>query len=85
MYLFTIKSQLNTGLLIMHIILMLALMLCGLSLGTNVSWFLGIPVMALSLLCFNLGSNAWREKQEGFMLFIGLCCGVVLLLNGLLS
>lgn len=69
----------------MHIILMLVLMITGLSLGTNVSWFLGVPVMALGVLCLNLGSKAWREKQEGFILFVGLCCGGVLLVHGIFS
>ena len=64
----------------MHIILMLAGMIIGLSIGTNISWILGIPVMCLSLVFLNMGSNSWREKQEGFLLFLGLCCGGVLLL-----
>lgn len=66
----------------MHIILMLVGMLIGLSLGTNVSWFLGAPIMAGSLLFWGMGSKRWREKQEGFLLFVGLCCGVIVLLAG---
>ena len=66
----------------MHIILMLAGMIIGLSIGTNFSWFFGVPVMAGSLLFWEMGSKAWREKQEGFLLFVGLCCGVIVLLAG---
>lgn len=55
-------------------------MIIGLSIGTNISWFLGLPVMGGSLLFLSMGSNAWREKQEGFLLFVGLCCGVIVLL-----
>lgn len=59
----------------MHILAMLAGMIIGLSIGTNISWFLGVPVMVGSLLFFEMGSKAWREKQEAFALFVGLCCG----------
>lgn len=59
---------------------MLAGMIIGLSLGTNVSWFFGVPVMAGSLLFLEMGSKAWREKQEGFLLVVGLACGALVLL-----
>lgn len=64
----------------MHIILMLVGMIIGLSLGTNVNWLLGLVVMAASLMFWNMGSNAWREKQEGILILVGLCCGVIVLL-----
>lgn len=64
----------------MHIILMLAGMIIGLSIGTNFSWFFGVPVMAGSLLFWEMGSKAWREKQEGFLLVVGLGCGALVLL-----
>jgi hypothetical protein len=54
-------------------------MIIGLSIGANATWLLGLPVMAAGLLCFNMGSAAWRERQEAFALFFGLCCGAVAL------
>lgn len=60
----------------MHIIIMLFGMLLGLSAGTNFSWFVGVPVMIVSLFALNIGTPAWRERHEGFFLFSGLCCGV---------
>lgn len=65
----------------MHIILMLTGMIIGLSVGTNISWILGIPVIIVSLLFLDVGSAAWRERQEAFALFFGLCCGVFILIS----
>lgn len=64
----------------MHVLLMIAGMIIGLSLGTNVSWFFGVPVMAGSLLFWEMGSKVWREKQEGFLIVVGLACGALVLL-----
>ncbi|WP_288989336.1 hypothetical protein [uncultured Pseudoalteromonas sp.] len=69
----------------MHILAMLLGMIIGLSIGTNLTWFLGLPVMLLSLLCLNMGSAAWRERQEAFALFFGLCCGALIFVSNLIS
>ncbi|WNO60457.1 hypothetical protein [Rheinheimera sp. MMS21-TC3] len=69
----------------MHIILMLALVIAGYSLGENVGWLLGLPVIAIGLLCFQFGgkgSATWREQQEGLFFLLGLGCMIVLLLGG---
>ena len=63
----------------MHILAMLLVMIVGLAAGNNISWMLGTPIMLISLLCLNMGSAAWRERQEAFALFFGLCCGAFLL------
>ncbi|MBE0418568.1 hypothetical protein EI165_00340 [Pseudoalteromonas nigrifaciens] len=75
----------NTGNNKMHILAMLLVMIIGLSIGTNATWFLGLPVMAAGLLCLNMGTKAWREKQEAFALFLGLCCGVILLVYSVVN
>lgn len=64
---------------------MLLGMIIGLSIGTNLTWFVGLPVMLLSLLCLNMGSAAWRERQEAFALFFGLCCGALIFVSNLIS
>ncbi len=69
----------------MHILAMLLGMIIGLSIGTNLTWFVGLPVMLLSLLCLNMGSAAWRERQEAFALFFGLCCGALIFVSNLIS
>ncbi len=69
----------------MHILAMLLGMIIGLSIGTNLTWLLGLPVMLLSLLCLNMGSAAWRERQEAFALFFGLCCGALIFVSNLIS
>ncbi|WP_417669369.1 hypothetical protein [Pseudoalteromonas tetraodonis] len=69
----------------MHILLMLTGMIIGLSLGTNVHWLLGLIVMAGSLMFWNMGSKAWREKQEGFLLVVGLGCGALVLLYSIFN
>ena len=68
----------------MHIFLMLASMIIGLSIGTNLTWLLGLPTMLLSLLFLNMGSAAWRERQEAFALFFGLCCGALIFVSNLI-
>ena len=68
----------------MHILAMLLGMIIGLSIGTNLTWFVGLPVMLLSLLCLNMGSAAWRERQEAFALFFGLCCGALIFVSNLI-
>ncbi len=69
----------------MHILAMLAGMIIGLSVGTHVTWLLGIPIMLLSLLCLNIGSAAWRERQEAFALFFGLCCGAFIFVYSIIA
>lgn len=68
----------------MHILLMLLGLIIGLSLGTNVTWLIGFPVMSLSLLFLNVGTAAWRERQEAFALFFGLCCGALIFVSNLI-
>lgn len=55
----------------MHIILMLALVITGLSLF-GFSSVLGALVVGLGLSCFLLGSARWREEQEALFFSIGL-------------
>ncbi len=69
----------------MHIALMLLGMITGLSVGTNLTWFLGLPIMAGSLLFLQVGTSQWRERQEAFLLFIGLVCGAILLVVNILT
>jgi hypothetical protein len=72
----------------MHIIVLLLGMIIGLSVGTNVSWYLGIPIMGVSLLALEMGGKkaaAWREQQEGLFLLIGLGCGAVILAVNVLA
>lgn len=66
----------------MHIILMLVLVISGCALGSNVTWLFGGPVVIVGLLCFNMGTPAWREDQEGIFFFVGLvCCGALIVGN----
>lgn len=65
----------------MHVIIMLLGIIISLSVGVNLSWFVGVPLAALSLMALNLGSSAWREKQEGLLMLLGLICGGVLFLG----
>ena len=64
--------------------LMLALVIAGYSLGENISWLLGLPVMAIGLLCFQFGGKNQQpgasNKKVCFLL--GLGCMIVLLLGG---
>lgn len=55
----------------MHIILMLALVIGGLSLF-SFSSVLGSLVVGLGLSCFLLGSARWREEQEALFFSVGL-------------
>lgn len=55
----------------MHIILMLILVIGGLSLF-NFSSVLGAIVVGLGLSCFLMGSDRWREEQEGLFFAIAL-------------
>ena len=64
----------------MHIILMLALIISGCALGSNVTWLLGGPVVVLGLLCFDMGTPAWRDEQEGYLILLGLGCGAFTIL-----
>ena len=69
----------------MHIILMLAGMIIGLSIGTKTSWILGLPVMAGCLFFLEMGTATWRERQEAFALCFGLCCGAFILIVSIFS
>ena len=67
----------------MHIVLMLALLIVGYAAGENISWLLGLPLMVAGLLCFEFGGKkgaAWREKQEGVFVILGLGCMVFIIL-----
>jgi hypothetical protein len=64
---------------------MLVIVILGMSLGSNVSWLLGAPVVIAGLLCFNLGNKLWRAKQENSLILIGLLCGVFVLIVSALS
>ena len=65
----------------MHIVLMLFLVISGWALTENVSILLGGPVFLLGLACFNLGSDKWREKQEGLIILLGLICLVLVFIG----
>lgn len=65
----------------MHVILMLIGLIASFSIGANLSWFVGVPLAGLSLAALRLGSSAWREKQEGVLMLLGLFCGVIILFN----
>ena len=69
----------------MHIILMLLGVIIGMAISSNFHWILGLPVILGSLLFFEMGSKAWREKQEGFLLFFGLCCGAFVLVYSIFN
>jgi len=58
---------------------MLVIVILGMALGSNVSWLLGLPVVIAGLLCFNLGNDLWRAKQESSLILVGLLCGVFVL------
>jgi hypothetical protein len=71
-----------------HIILMLALVIGGYAAGENISWLLGLPLMIGGLLCFQLGGKkgaAWRDRQEGLLMLIGLGCGAFVLLHAIFN
>jgi hypothetical protein len=74
----------------MHIFLMLFLILVGYALGENVSYILGLPIIALGLY---VGFGDWggkqgkrqREQAEGLFVVVALGCGGLILVTELFS
>lgn len=67
----------------MHIIMMLVLVILGYAAGENISWWIGAPMIALGLYCFDLGGKKlfnFRFDQESLFTLIGLfsMVGVIL-------
>jgi len=63
----------------MHIVLMLILVVLGLALSDKVGLIIGGPICLLGLACLNIGSNRWRNDQEGLFIIIGMFCLVLLI------
>lgn len=66
----------------MHIIIALALLILGYAAGENLSWLLGMPMIAFGLYMFVAGNAKRRERQEGLFTLLGLFCMVGLVVAG---